>query len=69
MLHDVVVRIATPAMERYTLGPPLMHHGVRHHLAGHVTKLLSHGNIDDAECVKEYMPGNEDNIIVSPRAM
>ena len=46
-----------------------MHYGVRHHLAGHVTKLLCHMNIDDAESVKEYMPGNEDNEIVSPRAM
>ena len=50
-------------------GAPLMQHGIRHRLAGHVTKLLSHGNIDDAEWVKEYMPGNEDNVIVSPRAM
>ena len=50
-------------------GAPLMHHGVRHRLAGHVTKLLCHRNIDDAEWVKEYMPGNEDNVIVSPRAM
>ena len=46
-----------------------MHHAVCHHLAGHVTKLLSHGKIDDVELVKEYMPGNEDNVIVSPRAM
>ena len=61
--------IATPTMERYTLGPHSKHHGVRHRLARQATKLLSHGNTYDAERVKEYMPGNEDNIIVSPRAM
>ena len=38
-------------------------------MAGYVTYLLSHGNINDAEWVKEYMPGNEDNVTASPRAM
>lgn len=42
----VIMGIATPAMERYALGP-LMYHVVRHRLAGHVTKLLCHRNIDD----------------------
>jgi hypothetical protein len=39
-----------------------MYHGDLHRLAIHVAKLLSHMNIDDAEWVKENMPGNDDNL-------
>ena len=49
VLHDVVVGIAAPAMEKILSGIPLYYYDVRHRLARHVTKLFSHGNIDDAE--------------------
>jgi hypothetical protein len=38
VLHDVVVGIATPAMEKILSGIPLYYYGVRHRLARHVTK-------------------------------
>jgi hypothetical protein len=47
----VIIGIAAPAMERYTLGP-LMYHVVCHRLARNMTKLLRHKNIDEMEWVK-----------------
>ncbi len=49
VLHDVVVGIATPAMEKILSGIPLYYYGVRHRLARHVTKLLCHRNIDNMD--------------------
>ena len=49
MLHDVVVGIATPAMEKIHYGIPLYYYVVRHRLARHVTKLLCHRNIDNMD--------------------
>ena len=40
VLHDVVVGIATPAMEKILSGIPLYYYGVRHRLARHVTKVV-----------------------------
>ena len=48
--------IATPAIERYALGP-LMYRVVRHRMAGHVTKLLCHRNIDDTDMSKGVHAG------------
>ena len=49
VLHDVVVAIATPAMEKILSGIPLYYYGVRHRLARHVTKLLCHRNIGNMD--------------------
>jgi hypothetical protein len=50
--YEVVMGIATPTMERYTLAK---YHGLHYRLTGHVKRLLCHRTIDDTECLKDYM--------------
>ena len=64
MVHDVVVGIATPVMERYTLGSRSIIMLIRHRLARHMTKLLCHRNIDNVDEQKSTC-----QVIVSPRTM